>query len=75
MEKETQPAPAAAGTVDTLADPGFTKRMEKSAAASEAALEELEEAMEAADRTQKVSSSILDTPPKPVTGDKGPKPE
>ncbi|MCP3142363.1 SMC-Scp complex subunit ScpB [Pyxidicoccus xibeiensis] len=75
VEKEAQPAPVAAGTVETLSDPNFTKRMEKSAAASEAALEELEEAIEAADRTQKVSSSVLDTPPKPVTGEEGPKPE
>lgn len=76
VEKETQPAPVAAGTVETLADPGFTKRMEKSAAASEAALEELEEAMAAAERTQKVSTSVLDTPPPPVTGgEEGPKPE
>ncbi len=75
VEKETRTAPPAAGTVDTLADPGFTKRMEKSAAASEAALEELEEAITAADRTHKVSSSILDTPPKPETGEAGPKPE
>ncbi|QSQ15661.1 SMC-Scp complex subunit ScpB [Myxococcus landrumensis] len=75
VEKEVRPAPVAAGTVEALSDPGFTKRMEKSAAASEAALEDLEEAMEAADRTQKASSSVLDTPPKPETGTEGPKPE
>ncbi|MBU8894689.1 SMC-Scp complex subunit ScpB [Corallococcus sp. H22C18031201] len=76
VEKETQPVPVAAGTVEVLADPGFTKRMEKSAAASEAALEELEEAMAAAERTQKVSSSVLDAPPPPETGGtEGPKPE
>ncbi len=77
VEKEEQPAPTAAGTVEALSDPAFTKRMEKSAAASEAALEDLEEAMAAADRTQQVSSSVLDTtPPKPETGDTtGPKPE
>ncbi|AGC45371.1 segregation and condensation protein B [Myxococcus stipitatus DSM 14675] len=75
VEKEVRPAPVAAGTVEALSDPGFTKRMEKSAAASEAALEDLEEAMEAADRTQKASSSVLDTPPKPETGAEGPKPE
>ncbi|WP_419145157.1 SMC-Scp complex subunit ScpB [Myxococcus stipitatus] len=75
VEKEVRPAPPAAGTVEALSDPGFTKRMEKSAAASEAALEELEEAIEAADRTTKVSSSVLDTPPPPETGAEGPKPE
>jgi len=75
VEKEVRPAPVAAGTVEALSDPGFTKRMEKNAAASEAALEDLEHAIEAAERTQKASSSVLDTPPKPETGTEGPKPE
>ncbi|GEN12844.1 condensin subunit ScpB [Myxococcus fulvus] len=75
VEKEVRPAPPAAGTVEALSDPGFTKRMEKSAAASEAALEDLEEAMAAADQIQKASSSVLDTAPKPETGTEGQKPE
>ncbi|RYZ35654.1 MAG: SMC-Scp complex subunit ScpB, partial [Myxococcaceae bacterium] len=77
VEKEvTPPVPVATGTVQALSDPGFTKRMEKNEAASEAALEELEEAMAAAERTQKVSSSALESPPSPAKGDsEGPKPE
>ncbi|RKG95416.1 SMC-Scp complex subunit ScpB [Corallococcus sp. CA053C] len=77
VEKEAAPpVPVASGTVAALSDPGFTKRMEKNEAASEAALEELEEAMAAAERSQKVSSSVLESPPSPGKGDsEGPKPE
>ncbi|AFE10311.1 segregation and condensation protein B [Corallococcus coralloides DSM 2259] len=77
VEKEAAPPPPKAeGTVAALSDPNFTKRMEKNEAASEAALEELEEAMAAAERSQKVSASILESPPSPEKGDsEGPKPE
>ncbi len=76
VEKESGPAPGAAGTVEALADTGFQKRMEKSAAASEAALEELEEAIAAADQSQKSASTVLNTPPQPPEGGAaGPKPE
>ncbi|OJT24142.1 SMC-Scp complex subunit ScpB [Archangium sp. Cb G35] len=79
VEKERPSAPAAAGTVELLADPDFQKRMDKSVAASEAALEELEQAMDAADKTQKAASSVLNpTPPPPPEappeGEKGPEP-
>jgi segregation and condensation protein B len=77
VEKESSAAPKVAGTVETLADPGFQKRLEKSAAASEAALEELEEAISAADRSQKAAAGLLtNTPPQPPeAGAAGPKPE
>jgi segregation and condensation protein B len=77
VEKDTKPvAPPAAGTVEALSDPGFLKRMERNEAASEAALEKLEEAMEAAERTQKASTGLLDTSsPQPPEGDAGPRPE
>ncbi|WNG37115.1 SMC-Scp complex subunit ScpB [Archangium minus] len=74
VEKERPAAPSASGTVETLADPEFQKRMEKSVAASEAALEELEQAMDAAEKTQKVANSILNPTPPPSEGDKGPEP-
>jgi segregation and condensation protein B len=75
VEKERPSAPTASGTVETLADPEFQKRMDKSVAASEAALEELEEAMDAAEKTQKAAHSILNpTPPPAPEGDKGSEP-
>jgi segregation and condensation protein B len=74
VEKERRPAPSVQGTVETLADPEFQKRMEKSAAASEAALEELEEAMSAAERTTKASTSVLNPTPKPEEGEPGSEP-
>ncbi|WP_224363225.1 SMC-Scp complex subunit ScpB [Hyalangium versicolor] len=77
VEKETSAAPKVEGTVEALADPGFQKRLDKSAAASEAALEELEEAISAADKSQKAASGLLTntTPQPPEGGTAGPKPE
>jgi segregation and condensation protein B len=72
VEKERPAAPGASGTVELLADPDFQKRMDKSVAASEAALEELEQAMDAAEKTQKAATSILNPTPPPAEGDKGP---
>ncbi|WP_375764984.1 SMC-Scp complex subunit ScpB [Archangium gephyra] len=72
VEKERPAAPSASGTVELLADPDFQKRMDKSVAASEAALEELEQAMDAAEKTQKAASSLLNPTPPPAEGDKGP---
>jgi segregation and condensation protein B len=71
VEKERPAAPGASGTVETLADPEFQKRMEKSVAASEAALEELEEAMNAADKTQRATTSLLNPTPPPTEGEAG----
>ncbi|WP_225411235.1 SMC-Scp complex subunit ScpB [Stigmatella hybrida] len=77
VEKEAAPVPGAAGTVEALSDPGFQKRLDKNAAASEAALDKLEEAIAAAEKTQKATSGLLtNTPPAPPEeGSPGPKPE
>jgi segregation and condensation protein B len=74
VENERPVAPSASGTVETLADPEFQKRMEKSVAASEAALEELEEAMNAADKTQQAATSHLNPTPPPTEGGSGSEP-
>jgi segregation and condensation protein B len=74
LEKERPEAPSATGTVEALSDPEFQKRMDKSVAASEAALEQLEEAMDAADVTQKAASGLLNPTPPPPEGDKGSEP-
>ncbi|MER2562993.1 MAG: SMC-Scp complex subunit ScpB, partial [Myxococcaceae bacterium] len=63
VEKET-PRPTAAGTVESLADPTFQARVAEQEKASEAALEQLESAIETADVTTKAVSKVLD-PPKP----------
>jgi segregation and condensation protein B len=74
VEKERPAAPPASGTVEALADPEFQKRMEKSVAASEAALEELEEAMNAAEKTQQAATSLLNPTPPPTEGGSGSEP-
>lgn len=56
VEKE---APVAAGTVAALADPTFKQKLEEQTAASEAALAELEAAIEGADVTSKATQSLL----------------
>lgn len=69
VEKEAPPRPGAAGTVATLADPAFTKKLEKHQRESEAALEELEAAMTSADRRSKDAAAALgrgqEPPPRP----------
>jgi segregation and condensation protein B len=67
VEKESGPRPTAEGTVAALSDPEFQARMDKSTQASEAALEVLEEALAAADKSQKASAAALTThnPPPP----------
>lgn len=74
VEKERPAVPSASGTVEALADPEFQKRMDKSVAASEAALEELEEAMNAADKTQQAATSLLNPTPPPPEGGTGSEP-
>lgn len=63
VEKE---APAASGLVEALADPAFNQRLAENAAASEAALETLEAAMEQAETTAQTTERLL-TPPAPAT--------
>lgn len=60
VEKEA-PAPVA-GLVDQLADPSFNQRLAENAAASEAALEKLEAAMERAEVTAQTTERILNPP-------------
>ncbi|WP_434391434.1 SMC-Scp complex subunit ScpB [Melittangium boletus] len=74
VEKERPAVPGASGTVEALADPEFQKRMDKSVAASEAALAELEEAMNAADITQKAATNLLNPTPPPTEGEPGSEP-
>ena len=77
VEKESGPRPTAEGTVETLADPEFQARMDKSTQASEAALEVLEEALAAAEKSQKASAAALNThnpPPDEKGSEKSPEP-
>jgi segregation and condensation protein B len=63
VEEET-PAPPVAGLADLAQDPAIAERMAQAAVESDAALAQLESAMERADESQKSTSSVLD-PPKP----------
>ncbi len=63
VEKEA-PRPTAAGTVEAFADPLFKERLAEQEKASEAALEQLESAIETADVTTRAVSKVLE-PPKP----------
>jgi segregation and condensation protein B len=76
VEKEAPPRPTAAGTVAELADPAFTRKLEKSQRESEAALEALEAAMDSADKTTKDAAAVLGTgqqpQPRPEGADEGP---
>jgi segregation and condensation protein B len=63
VEKEA-PRPTAAGTVEALADPLFKERLAEQEKASEAALEQLESAIETAEVTTRAVSKVLE-PPKP----------
>ncbi len=65
VEKETGPRPSAEGTVASLADPEFEKRLEASNQESEAALEELESAMTTAEVRSKTVASVLNPPQPP----------
>ncbi|MCI0569325.1 MAG: SMC-Scp complex subunit ScpB [Myxococcaceae bacterium] len=74
VEKETAPQPGAAGTVAALADPAFTKKLERSQRDSEAALEALEAAMTSAEKSSKDVAAALGTsqPPRNEGADEGP---
>jgi segregation and condensation protein B len=64
VERETAPqVKSAEGLVAELADPTFQKRLDQSAEASEAALEQLEEAISAADQTTRVAALALEPAP------------
>ena len=64
VEQEA-PKPSAEGMVATLADPEFQKKLDQADKDSEAALEELEKAIDTADVTSKTAAKILNPPPEP----------
>jgi segregation and condensation protein B len=73
VEKETPvEKPGAAGTVEALADPTFKAKLESESAASEAALAELEAAIDGTDTRSKALEKTLEPPappaPPPVDG-------
>ena len=73
VEKETPPP--AEGTVAALSDATFKQRLAESDGASEAALEELEKAIDTADETAKAAAKILNPPePPPPEGAPAPPP-
>jgi segregation and condensation protein B len=77
VEKETPiEKPGAEGTVEALADPTFKARLETEAAASEAALAELEAAIDGTDTRSKALEKTLEppAPPAPAPGDAVPPP-
>ncbi|HEY0840724.1 MAG TPA: SMC-Scp complex subunit ScpB [Vulgatibacter sp.] len=80
VEREIAPTKTAEGTVAELSDPEFQKKLEESSAASEAALQQLEEAISIADVTTKQAAELFkpkpdpDAPPEPTDEDGGPPP-
>lgn len=70
VEKETAPAPNVQGLVEELADPALAAALEASRAQSDAALDELEKAIEAADEKGRAAAAALETAkPKPEPED------
>ncbi len=65
VEQEA-PRPTAEGTVAALADTEFQKRLEQADVESEAALEQLEKAIDSADVTAKTAAAVLNPPPPPA---------
>jgi segregation and condensation protein B len=67
VEKETPlpEKPGAEGTVEALADPSFKAKLESEAAASEAALAELEAAIDGTDTRSKALEKTLEPPAPP----------
>ena len=72
VDKEApEPAAEIVGTVAALADPAFQARQRAAVEASEAALADLEEAMEAAEIKAKETHDILNPKPSPEPGAPG----
>lgn len=70
VEKETPPPANVQGLVDELADPGLQAALEASRAQSDAALDELEKAMDLADEKGRAAAAALETTqPKPEPDD------
>ncbi len=69
VEEEDRKRPQVAGTVQELKDATFRAKLEQTSDASEAALAELEHAIDTADARVKTTSAILDPmPPPPPEG-------
>lgn len=58
--------PSVVGTVAALADPSFEQKLNAASQASEAAMEELEKAIDGADATTRSAAEILNPKPPPV---------
>jgi segregation and condensation protein B len=75
VEEEDRKRPPVAGTVESLKDETFKAKLETTSGASEAALEELERAIDTADSRLKTTSAILDPkPPPPAPAPEGGEP-
>ncbi|HZA13634.1 MAG TPA: SMC-Scp complex subunit ScpB [Myxococcaceae bacterium] len=68
VERETAPK-RPEGTLEELADPTFVQKMEETTRDSEAALEELEQAMSTAEEKSRAAAQLLDTKPAPPSDD------
>lgn len=70
VEKEAPPAPGVQGLVEELADPALQAALEASRAQSDAALDELEKAMERVEEKGRAAAAALQAAePKPEPGD------
>ena len=68
VERETAPK-RPEGTLEELADPTFVQKMVETTKDSEAALEELEQAMSTAEEKSRAAAQLLDTKPAPPSDD------
>jgi segregation and condensation protein B len=71
VEKETPPPPNVQGLVEELADPGLQAALEASRAQSDAALEELERAMDAAEEKGRAAATALESATRPTEPEDG----
>jgi segregation and condensation protein B len=71
VEKEAPPEPSVRGLVEELADPGFQAALQASRDQSDAALDELERAMEQADEKGRAAASALEAARPPADPDEG----
>jgi len=65
-EEAPQPAPSVAGITDLAHDPQTAEKLAQHTAESDAALEQLEHAMERADEQTKAAAQVLAPPPDPT---------
>ncbi|HYX90043.1 MAG TPA: SMC-Scp complex subunit ScpB [Myxococcaceae bacterium] len=68
VERETAPK-GPEGTLQDLADPTFVRKIEETARDSEAALEELEQAMSTAEEKSRAAAQLLEPKPAPPAGE------